>query len=139
MSNKTQLQTNNAKLEALITELQGKAAGGGGSEPYVGEFASITDNGMYEPGANEYVFDYSNNDIDLSAVTVLYLFYNKNKDEYAMIFLKNGSGYGVHNAIDHNALGSNGFVINQTTKTITAFGTLTSSLMTLLGFKAYFG
>jgi len=27
--NKTQLQTNNAKLEALITELQGKAAGGG--------------------------------------------------------------------------------------------------------------
>lgn len=27
---KTQLQTNNAKLEALITELQGKAAGGGG-------------------------------------------------------------------------------------------------------------
>lgn len=26
---KTQLQTNNAKLEALITELQGKAAGGG--------------------------------------------------------------------------------------------------------------
>ena len=29
MSNKTQLQTNNAKLEALITELQGKAAGGG--------------------------------------------------------------------------------------------------------------
>ena len=28
---KTQLQTNNAKLEALITELQGKAAGGGGS------------------------------------------------------------------------------------------------------------
>lgn len=31
MSNKTQLQTNNAKLEALITELQGKAAGGGSS------------------------------------------------------------------------------------------------------------
>lgn len=27
---KNQLQTNNAKLEALITELQGKAAGGGG-------------------------------------------------------------------------------------------------------------
>ena len=27
---KTQLQTNNAKLSALITELQGKAAGGGG-------------------------------------------------------------------------------------------------------------
>lgn len=26
---KTQLQTNNTKLEALITELQGKAAGGG--------------------------------------------------------------------------------------------------------------
>lgn len=29
MSNKTQLQTNNSKLSALITELQGKAAGGG--------------------------------------------------------------------------------------------------------------
>lgn len=28
---KTQLQTNNAKLSALITELQGKAAGGGGA------------------------------------------------------------------------------------------------------------
>ena len=27
---KTQLQTNNARLSALITELQGKAAGGGG-------------------------------------------------------------------------------------------------------------
>ena len=30
---KTQLQTNNAKLSALITELQGKAAGGGGGSP----------------------------------------------------------------------------------------------------------
>lgn len=30
---KTQLQTNNAKLSALITELQGKAAGGGGAAP----------------------------------------------------------------------------------------------------------
>lgn len=29
MSNKTQLQENNAKLASLITELQGKAAGGG--------------------------------------------------------------------------------------------------------------
>lgn len=28
---KTQLQTNNAKLESLIAELQGKAAGGGGN------------------------------------------------------------------------------------------------------------
>lgn len=31
MANKEQLQTNNAKLSELITELQGKAAGGGGS------------------------------------------------------------------------------------------------------------
>lgn len=29
MSNKTQLQTNNTRLTSLITELQGKAAGGG--------------------------------------------------------------------------------------------------------------
>lgn len=29
--NKTQLQTNNARLASLITELEGKAAGGGGS------------------------------------------------------------------------------------------------------------
>lgn len=32
MSNKTQLQTNNAKLTSLISELLGKAAGGGSAE-----------------------------------------------------------------------------------------------------------
>lgn len=35
---KTQLQTNNAKLSALITELQGKAAGGGDMQIATGSF-----------------------------------------------------------------------------------------------------
>ena len=41
---KTQLQTNNAKLEALITELQGKAAGGGsgGGDFVSGSFTTIS-------------------------------------------------------------------------------------------------
>lgn len=34
MPNKTQLQTNNSKLSSLITELQGKAAGGSGGTNY---------------------------------------------------------------------------------------------------------
>lgn len=135
---KTQLQTNNAKLEALITELQGKAAGGGGgSEPYVGEFASITDNGMYEPGSNEYVFDYSNNDIDLSAATILFLLYNENRDMYDIIFCKHGSGYIAYGDGSYFPLSASGFMINQATKTITAIGSL-DSVMDHLGFKAYF-
>ena len=46
---KTQLQTNNAKLEALLTELQGKAAGGGGSELQVvsGTFVPSTYQNLY--------------------------------------------------------------------------------------------
>ena len=45
---KTQLQTNNAKLEALITELQSKAAGGGG-----GGFNMVT--GRYRPTSKDYM------------------------------------------------------------------------------------
>lgn len=43
---KTQLQTNNAKLESLITELQGKAAGGSGGGNV--ETCMVTVSGAYK-------------------------------------------------------------------------------------------
>ena len=48
---KTQLQTNNAKLETLITELQGKAAGGSDMRIAAGNFvpSSVSFTATHEP------------------------------------------------------------------------------------------
>ena len=50
------------KIAQIKTALEGKAAGGGGAIA-IGTF-SVTDNGMYEPGVNEYIL--SSNDLNAS-------------------------------------------------------------------------
>lgn len=54
MSNKTQLQTNNTKLESLIQTLQGKAAGGGSVETCtlnIGSYILTAGATLYQDGA----------------------------------------------------------------------------------------
>lgn len=53
---KTQLQTNNAKLSALITELQGKAAGGGGGGSPETCTVIIGGGGMFFPNLMGYAY-----------------------------------------------------------------------------------
>ena len=65
MSNKTQLQTNNTNLDALITRVNaakdtaaslpdaGNGSGSGAS--FTQGIFTLEDNGMYEPGLNQYV------------------------------------------------------------------------------------
>ena len=60
---KTQLQTNNAKLEALITELQGKAAGGGGAA----ETCTVTVKGT-SSYARPYYISYTTNEEEAGKV-----------------------------------------------------------------------
>ena len=64
MSNKTQLQTNNAKLEALITELQGKAAGGGGAA----ETCTVTISGGNSSKRPYYVSYMTNEDVPAKVI-----------------------------------------------------------------------
>ena len=58
MSNKTEIQSLNAKYSELIESLRGKAVGGGGNGDLTFETIplTVTNEGMYEPGVNKYVF-----------------------------------------------------------------------------------
>lgn len=119
---------------------EGSGGGTGGNAPFTGEFASITDNGMYEPGANEYVFDYSNCDVNLSAAILILLGgYVYGTNDYSVAVLKEDTGF-FSTMSNNNSyrLNANAFSINQAAKTITAYGYIDSSGLSYLGFKAYF-
>ena len=120
---------------------EGSGGGGGGGGSFVGEFASITDNGMYEPGSNEYIFDYSNNDVDLSAATCLLLGGRMIGQElkYMLCCYKLNDNYSViFNEYDTFYIISDLITIDQATKTITAYGVLSSKGISYLKFKAFF-
>lgn len=124
----------------VLGSYEGSGGESGGNAPFTGEFASITDNGMYEPGVNEYVFDYSNCDVDLSGVMCL-LVGGFNGTNYNCCFYREDSSDSQFSTISGNsnfAFGTHMFNINQTAKTITAYGSINQYYLTNLSFRAYF-
>lgn len=135
------LTADNIKSGVSIFGVEGSyegSGGSGGSAMFVGEFDSATDNGMYEPGINEYVLDYGSSDVDLSAATCIFLF-------------REGPGYNFVIFTGKNELGDIELLrnvtcldtitkspqpaIDQTAKTMTVYGVLSTNN---LEFKAYF-
>lgn len=112
---------------------------GGGSGAYVGQFASITDNGMWEPGVNEYIFDYSNCDVDLSAATCILMGGHMDYPDSRYSACAYKCVYGYNTFSDGQfVINSNLFTIDQTNKIMTVYGSISSYSIGFLGFRAYF-
>ena len=115
MSNKTQLQTNNSKLTSLIAELQGKAAGGGSGEgaSIVTGTLTITDEGMYEPMQNKYIF--SSENFSPKSYHIIILLLKKNSQLCRCAIHNNGStidSFTAFGIVDNN-YGFENFPVSQ--------------------------
>ena len=125
-------------IAQIESALEGKAAGGGSAEIATGTFV-ITDNGMYEPGVNEFVFTASNLNTSSKHIIVIFsprgfvigVFKRENLSD-SFVFYD-----GASDSIDRVNIGvGSGNHISYTENQLTIYGEISSSVIDSITFFA---
>lgn len=144
MSNKTTLQSNNALISQNNTDLQALidtanalpeagSGGSGGSSVTQGTF-TVVDNGMDEPGVNEYALSANNLNSSARNCIVVYTIAGSLKRANFILFRANTNESFVATPTSHYITAER-FVLEE--NTIYVYGNLSDSHITSVEFLAY--